>query len=170
MPARTYKKIRNIKKHDNLPNLFLCSIENGSHCRSFVTAGGADSQRLSVPTLKLRLMEQLNRIEIRGNVGAVRLQVVGNSRVAKISVATNYVYKGRDGEPVIETTWHYISAWEGKNMPDLTTIHKGDKISVTGRLRSQRYTAADGTERTAYDVLASKVALIETDDFLQYEF
>ena len=50
-------------------------------------------------------MEQLNRIEIRGNVGAVRLQVVGNSRVAKISVATNYVYKGRDGEPVIETTW-----------------------------------------------------------------
>ncbi len=49
-------------------------------------------------------MEQLNRIEIRGNVGAVRLQVVGNSRVAKISVATNYVYKGRDGEPVIETT------------------------------------------------------------------
>ena len=55
-------------------------------------------------TYKLRLMEQLNRIEIRGNVGAVRLQVVGNSRVAKISVATNYVYKGRDGDPVIETT------------------------------------------------------------------
>lgn len=115
-------------------------------------------------------MEQLNKIEIRGNVGAVRLQVVGNSRVAKISVATNYVYKGRDGEPVIETTWHYVSAWEGKNMPDLTSIHKGDKICVVGRLRSQRYTASDGTERTAYDVLASKVQMIESDDFMQYEF
>ena len=114
--------------------------------------------------------QQLNRIEIKGNVGAVRLQVVGNSRVAKISVATNYVYKGRDGEPVIETTWHYISAWEGKNMPDLTTIYKGDKVSVTGRLRSQRYTASDGTERTAYDVLAYKLSIIETDEFLQYEF
>lgn len=115
-------------------------------------------------------MEQLNRIEIRGNVGAVRLQIVGNSRVAKISIATNYVYKGRDGDPVIETTWHYVSAWEGKNMPDLSTIHKGDKIYVVGRLRSQRYTAADGTERTAYDVLASKVQLIESDEFFQYEF
>lgn len=115
-------------------------------------------------------MEQLNRIEIRGNVGAVRLLVVGNSRVAKISVATNYVYKGRDGDPVIETTWHYISAWEGKNMPDLTTIRKGDKISVVGRLRSQRYTASDGTERTAYDVLASRLQVIESDEFLQYEF
>ena len=115
-------------------------------------------------------MEQLNCIEIRCNVGAVRLQVVGNSRVAKISVATNYVYKGRDGEPVIETTWHYISAWEGKNMPYLTSIRKGDKVHVFGRLRSQRYTAADGTERTAYDVLASKLSVIDTDDILQYEF
>lgn len=119
--------------------------------------------------LKLKLMEQINKIEIRGNVGAVRLQLVGNSRVAKISVATNYVYKGRDGDPVIETTWHYVSAWEGKNMPDLSTIHKGDKIYVVGRLRSQRYTAADGTERTAYDVLAYRLNIIDSEDLLQYE-
>ena len=55
-------------------------------------------------------------------------------------------------------------------MPDLTSIHKGDKVHVLGRLRSQRYTAADGTERTAYDVLASKLNVIESDEFLQYEF
>ena len=62
------------------------------------------SALIRATTLKLKIMEQqLNRIEIKGNVGAVRLQVVGNSRVAKISVATNYVYKGRDGDPVIET-------------------------------------------------------------------
>jgi single-strand DNA-binding protein len=114
-------------------------------------------------------MEQLNRIEIRGNVGAVRLQEVGNSRVAKISVATNYVYKGRDGDPVIETTWHYISAWEGKNITDLSSIRKGDKIYVAGRLRSQRYIAADGTERSSYDVLAYKLQVIDTDEALQYE-
>lgn len=69
-----------------------------------------------------------------------------------------------------DKTWHYISAWQGKNMPDLSSIQKGDKISVIGRLRSQRYTAADGTERTAYDVLASKVQIIESDDSLQYSF
>ncbi len=115
-------------------------------------------------------MEQLNRIEIRGNVGAVRLQTVGNTRVARISVATNYVYKGRDGDPVIETTWHYVSAWEGKHLPALSIVHQGAKIYVAGRLRSQRYTADDGTERTAYDVLASKLSIIESDESLQYEF
>ena len=72
----------------------------------FLCPGGRRwrSANLRAATFKLRLMEQINRIEIRGNVGAVRLLVVGNSRVAKISVATNYVYKGRDGYPVIETT------------------------------------------------------------------
>ena len=41
---------------------------------------------------------------------------------------------------------------------------------MVGRRRSQRNTADDGTERTAYDVLASKLSIIESDDFLQYEF
>ena len=115
-------------------------------------------------------MEQLNRIELRGNVGTVRVRRVGDTKVADISLATNYVYKGRDGAPVIETTWHYITAWEGKNMPDLESICRGDKLYVFGRLRSQRYTGNDGVERTAYDVLASKLQLINSDEALQYEF
>ncbi len=49
-------------------------------------------------------MEQLNRIEIRGNVGNVNILKVGESRVAHFSVATNYAYKDRNGEAVIETT------------------------------------------------------------------
>ena len=131
-------------------------------------AGGRSAREINL-NIYMK-MEQLNRIEIIGRVGNATVNKYGEAQTIRFSVATDYVYKDKTGTPVIETTWHYISAWEGKNMPDLTTIHKGDKISVTGRLRSQRYTAADGTERTAYDVLASKVALIETDDFLQYEF
>lgn len=58
-------------------------------------------------------MEQLNRIEIRGNVGNVNILKVGDARVAHFSVATNFAYKGRNGEPNIETTWHNVTAWEG---------------------------------------------------------
>lgn len=53
-------------------------------------------------------MEQLNRLEIRGNVGNVNILKVGETRVAHFSVATNFAYKGRNGEPVIETTWHNV--------------------------------------------------------------
>ena len=115
-------------------------------------------------------MEQLNKIELRGNVGSVRQSRINGRLVVNFSVATNYVYKGKDGDPVIETTWHNISAWEGRNMVGLERIGKGSRVQVLGRLRSQKYTDPDGQEHSTYDVAASKVSLIEGDDILQYEF
>ena len=55
-------------------------------------------------------MEQLNKIELRGNVGNIRVQAVGENEVANFSLATNFAYKSKDGTPVIETTWHNITA------------------------------------------------------------
>ncbi len=107
-------------------------------------------------------MEQLNRIEIRGNVGNVNIHKVGDARVAHFSVATNFAYKGRNGEPNIETTWHYVTAWEGnKGIPSLDIIAKGFPVYVTGRIRSQKYTANDGTEKTSMEVIASTVEAVD---------
>jgi single-strand DNA-binding protein len=107
-------------------------------------------------------MEQLNRIEIRGNVGNVNILKVGNTRVAHFSVATNFAYKDRNGEPVIETTWHNVTAWEGnKGIPPLDTIAKGFPVGVIGRLRMQKYIAGDGTEKTSYDVIANSIEMID---------
>ena len=114
-------------------------------------------------------MEQMNKIELRGNVGSVRVQNVGQTHVARISLATNYVYKNREGDPVIETTWHNISAWEGHGVQNLESIVKGSKVYVQGRPRIQKYTGADGIERNSTDVLANRLVLIEGDEPLQYE-
>ena len=62
-----------------------------------------------------------------------------------------------------------MSAWEGKGMPSFDDIAKGGKIYVMGRLRSQRYTDADGIERTAYEVLAKRILLIEDVEPFSYE-
>lgn len=103
-------------------------------------------------------MEQLNKIEIRGNVGNVNILRVGNTRVAHFSVATNFAYKDRNGEPVIETTWHNVTAWEGnKGIPPLECINKGFPLYVVGRLRTQKFISGDGSERTSYDVIASTI-------------
>ncbi len=109
-------------------------------------------------------MEQLNRIELRGNVGNARVQTAGDNEVVHFSLATNYAYKGKDGTPVIETTWHSVVAWSGKGMPDFRKINKGSCVYVTGRLRSQKYTLSDGTERQAYEVIASRLSILETDE------
>ena len=102
-------------------------------------------------------MEQLNRIELQGTVGSVVVHVIGNSRVARFSLATNYAFKDKQGCPVIETTWHQVTAWEGERVCDLDMISRGSALRVEGRLRIQRYTASDGSERTAFDVVASSV-------------
>lgn len=114
-------------------------------------------------------MEQLNRIEIRGNVGNVNILKVGDTRVAHFSVATNFAYKGRNGEPVIETTWHNVTAWEGnKGIAPLDSIQKGFPVYVTGRLRSQKYTPTDGIERVSIEVIASTVEPVDENISAQY--
>lgn len=105
-------------------------------------------------------MEQLNRIELRGNVGNVRISDVGENQVARFSLATNFMYKGKDGEGVVETTWHNIVAWSGKGMPDFRQIVKGAPVYVCGRLRSSRFTGSDGTEKTVYEIIAYKVDIL----------
>ena len=106
-------------------------------------------------------MEQLNKVELRGILGVIRVQNVGEKRLATMSVATNYCYKGGDGCPVIETTWHIVTAWEGGNCRDLDLLQKGDNIHVTGRLRCRRYMDSAGIERTQTEVVASNLEKVE---------
>ena len=102
-------------------------------------------------------MEQLNKVELIGTVGSVYVKEFGTTKVANFSVATNYCYKSSQGEPVIETTWHRVIAWESPDNADAFRIGKGDQVHVIGRLRVQRYTGADGVERQAVEIVAGKV-------------
>ena len=63
-------------------------------------------------------MEQLNRIEIRGTVGNVKLQTFTDNEAAWFSVATNYAYKDKSGNAVIDTSWHNVVAREGRNIKE----------------------------------------------------
>lgn len=108
-------------------------------------------------------MEQLNRIELKGNVGNAKISDAGTNRVARFSLATNYLYKTKDGEGAVETTWHNIVAWEGRNIKNVDKIEKGMPVHVIGRLRSSKYTAADGQERQSYEVIANKLVFLEEE-------
>ncbi len=109
-------------------------------------------------------MEHINRIELQGHVGMVRTNEYNGSKVANFSLATEIMYKLRDGNAVSETTWHNIVAWESKEMPDLQRIVKGTPVNVCGRLRSSKYTSADGTEKYFYEVLAQRVRILNEDE------
>ena len=105
-------------------------------------------------------MEQLNKVDLIGTVGSVYVKDFGNMRRVFFSVATNYCFKDREGCPVIETTWHRVMAWENQDTADAFKLEKGSQVHVIGRIRVQRYTGADGVERSMVEVVAGKVNLI----------
>ena len=109
-------------------------------------------------------MEFINRIELRGIVGPTPLNKVGESQVCRFSIVTEYSFKDRDNNPVVDTTWFNITAWEGRNMPDLRQIVRGAIVQVHGRVRTFKYTMADGAEKSGWEVLARRITLLEPDD------
>lgn len=106
-------------------------------------------------------MEHLNRIELRGRVGTIRSNEVNGSKVTNFSVVTEHLYKTRDGNAVSETTWFNVTAWHSKEMPDFGSIAKGMPVYVSGRMRTSRYTSAEGVEKQYYEIMANKVRFIE---------
>lgn len=114
-------------------------------------------------------MEQINRVEIRGNVGNVRINEFSDgNQMASFSVVTNYVYKGRDGNGIVETMWFNVVSWKGKNgLEDLNVLKKGCPVHVIGRMREREYTATDGAIRHITEIVANKVDLVDTNEALQ---
>ena len=107
-------------------------------------------------------IQQLNRIELIGLIGNIRTSEVGGRKIARMTVATNLCYKTTDGTVCIETTWTPVTAFEGKKV-NLDGLEKSTPVHIIGRLRNQRYTAADGTENSSFEVLASTVEKIEEE-------
>lgn len=106
-------------------------------------------------------METINRVELQGTVGNVRIQEAGERKVLHISVVTNRVGRNREGENFVEASWHNVEAWEGPNIADFSKIVKGCGVHLSGRLRYSKYTGNDKVERTAVDIVASRLELVE---------
>lgn len=100
--------------------------------------------------------EFINRVELQGIIGSVRQYTIGSQKGFQLTVATNRVYIDRDGNHVIETQWTCCSGWESENV-DLSLLEKGREVHLIGRIRNQRYTGADGVERTTMEVVVSSL-------------
>lgn len=105
-------------------------------------------------------MEQLNSVIIPGIIGNARVQEIGETEMVRFSVATDYAFKNRHGEAVIETTWHQVVAFKGDRMPDFSTLVKGAGVEIKGRLRNNRFVDTNGNERTVMEILANQITVL----------
>ena len=106
------------------------------------------------------IMEFLNKIQLRGIVGAVREVAVESTKTYRFSLATEYCYRGVSGMPTVEVTWHNVVAFSspGENWD---WLQKGAKVEVEGRICNRKYVGSDGVERTVSEIRAHSLKLIE---------
>lgn len=103
----------------------------------------------------------LNKILLIGNAGRTPdIRAVGDTKVASFTLATTERYKGKDGNVREETEWHNIAVW-GK-LADVVEkyVDKGTQLYVEGRIKTEKYTDAQGVEKYAVKVVASSLQLL----------
>ena len=106
-------------------------------------------------------MQFINKIEIQGITGAVKVSSVGDTRVARFPVCTETTYKSQDGTCCIDCTWFSVSAFKSDKITCLDQLGKGKIVRVLGRVRVQRYTDENGADRSCWEVLAHKLEIME---------
>jgi single-strand DNA-binding protein len=107
----------------------------------------------------------LNKIMLIGNLGKdpdMSYTPAGKA-VTKFSLAVNRRSKDREtGERREETTWFNIVGWDQLAETMNTYLHKGSKVYIEGRMTSRDYTDKEGNKRTAWEVTASDMQMLDT--------
>jgi single-strand DNA-binding protein len=105
----------------------------------------------------------LNKIMLIGNLGKDPDMSYTEAGVAitKFSLAVNRRYKSQSGERKEETTWFNIVAFNQLAELMNTYLHKGSKVYIEGRMNSRKYTDKEGVERTAWEVTASDMQMLD---------
>lgn len=104
--------------------------------------------------------ETINRVELQGRVGTVRISSCADMLIANFSIQTEHMITLKDGAKVCEVTWMPVAAFEGGKV-NTHGLTRGSLVHLTGRLRTNRYTAADGGERIFTEVLASTLEVLD---------
>src|SRR5947207_6274263 len=106
----------------------------------------------------------LNKIMLIGNLGKdPELNVTSDGTpVTKFSLAVNRKYKASNGEQKEETEWFNIVAWRQLAEICERYLHKGSKVYIEGRLTQRKYTDREGVQRTAVDVIANDMQMLDS--------
>ena len=108
------------------------------------------------------MIEMINKVLLRGVVGYANVTVIGTKKHVKFALCTQYLYKNKSGESIMEITWTNISAFEDQvTVGDIDSIDKGKAVKVEGRLRQISYVNEYGDTIRSYEVIAHDVKIIK---------
>ena len=99
----------------------------------------------------------MNKIIICGRLTAdpeLRTTNTG-TEVCSFTVAVDRRFKGQNGEK--QADFFNCTAWQKSGVFVNTYFHRGDGITIEGRMESRKYEDKQGNKRTAWDVVCDNV-------------
>lgn len=106
-------------------------------------------------------MQGLNKAILLGNLGAdPELRMTqGGQAVLKIRLATSESYLDKNKQRQERTEWHSVVIWGKRGEALSKLLHKGDRILIEGRIRTDSYDDREGNKRYRTEIVASDVLL-----------
>ena len=104
----------------------------------------------------------LNKVMLIGHLGRDPEMKKLPSGVAatNISLATNTVYKDKNGEKQKSTEWHRVTLYRRTAEVVGEYCKKGDMIYVEGTLQYRKYTDKQNIERYVTDIVGNKITFL----------
>lgn len=108
----------------------------------------------------------INSVRLMGRLGMdpeVRI-FESDRKMAKMSLATNEVYRNSDGEKVTDTQWHNLITWGHNAEIAENYLRKGKEVAVEGRLANRSYTDKEGRKHFVTEIIVSELLMISKNE------
>jgi single-strand DNA-binding protein len=106
-----------------------------------------------------------NYVKLQGHLGQeIEIREFDKGRkLAKVSLATNEFKKSSDGTTEKITTWHNLTAW-GKLAEDMhSSLQKGNKVVVEGRIAYRQFETKSGEKRYMTEIVLNSFHKVEKE-------
>ncbi len=107
-------------------------------------------------------MGSVNKVILLGNLGRdPELRYTPNGTpVANFTLATNEVWKDKEGQKQEHTEWHRVVIWGKLAEVAGEYLKKGRQVYIEGSIRSRTYKDKDGNDRTATEIRADNLVMV----------
>lgn len=104
----------------------------------------------------------MNKVILVGRLGKdpdVRYTPSGDA-VAELSLATDEVFKNKEGERTERTEWHNLVLWRNQAEFAKEWLKKGQLVYVEGRLQTRKWDDKEGQKRYKTEVKVDQVTML----------
>ncbi len=105
----------------------------------------------------------VNKAILIGRLGAdpeIRYTPAGRA-VTSLRIATNEIWKSKDGQQQDKTEWHNIVLWDKLAEISAEFLKKGSHVYIEGRIQTRTWEAQDGTQRRTTEIVAQQMQMLE---------